>query len=96
MRKIKLVPDKPFHNYCNISIVDVTDEEKRRGQITIEYARVDIKQLQQQGKDYDAAMDYFMGRINDVIKYYIADDWECTEGCDEVMDIISSHIKPYF
>ncbi|MDO4486234.1 MAG: hypothetical protein Q4C46_06520 [Bacillota bacterium] len=96
MRKIKLVPDKPFHNRCEIAIIDMTDGEKRRGKITAEYARADINQLQKQGLDYDGAMNYFREMIDDVIRYYILGDWECVGGYDETMEIIASHVKLYY
>lgn len=98
MRKIKLVPDKPFHNSCDIAIVDVTDDgpEKKRGKITAEYAEADVRQLQRQGMDYEAAMAYFQDTIDAVIAHYIADEWECIQGCDQVMEIISDHVKRYY
>lgn len=96
MRQIKLIPAKPFPTNCVISIVDVTDGEKQRGKIKVEYARVDIKQLQDQGKDFEGAMEYFKNRVYTLVKYYIAGDWECVEGYEEVMDIIASHVKLYY
>ena len=96
MRKIRLVPDRPFHTKCEIAIIDVTDGERRRGRITAEYARSDIEQLKKQGMDYDVAMTYFREMIDDVVRYYILSDWECVEGYDETMEIIASHVKPYY
>ena len=97
MRKIKLLPDKPFFNYCDIAIVDVTDGmEKKRGKLTIEYAKADITRLQKQGMDYDATLEYFKNTIDATVKYYILGDWTCTGGYDEVMEIIESHVKPYY
>lgn len=97
MHKIKLVPDKPFYNRCDITVYDVTGEkEKKRCKIAVEYAEVDVRQLKQQGMDYKAADDYYRDWIYKVVKHYIADDWECTEGMDEIMKIVDEHIAQYF
>lgn len=97
MHKIKLVPDKPFYNSCDITVFDVTGEkEKKRCKITVEYAAVDVRQLKQQDMDYEAAMTYYQDWIYKVVKHYIADDWECTEGMDEILEIIREHIEQYF
>lgn len=96
MRKIKLVPDRHFATKCEIAIIDMTEGEKRRGRITAEYAHSDISQLKDRGMDYEGTMNYFSEMIDDVVRYYILSDWECVEGYDETMDIIASHVKPYF
>ncbi len=97
MHKIKLVPDKPFYNSCDITVYDVTGEkEKKRCKVTVEYAQVDVRQLKEQGRDYQAAMAHYRDWIYNVVKHYIADDWECAEGLETIMEIISDHIKPYF
>lgn len=97
MHKIKLVPDKPFYNRCDITVYDVTGEkEKKRCKIAVEYAEVDVKQLKQQGMNYETALEDYKDWIYRVVKHYIADDWECTEGFEEIMEIIQEHIKPYF
>ena len=46
--------------------------------------------------DYDAAVEYFKSAIDAAVRRYIADDWTCTEGYDEVMEVIASHIRPYY
>lgn len=97
MHKIKLVPDKPFYNRCDITVYDVTGEkEKKRCKISAEYAEVDVRQLKQQGMDYEAAKQHYREWIYKVVRHYIADDWECTEGMDEIMRIIDEHIAQYF
>lgn len=97
MHKIKLVPDMPFYNSCDITVYDVTSgKEKKRCKIKAEYAEVDVRQLKQQDMNYAAAMDYYRDWIYKVVKHYIADDWECTEGLEETMEIIEEHIKKYF
>lgn len=97
MHKIKLVPDKPFYNRCDVAVYDVTGEkEKKRCKIAVEYAEVDVRQLKDQGMDYEAADRYYRDWIYKVVKHYIADDWECTEGMDEVMKIVDEHMEQYF
>lgn len=50
MHKIKLVPDKPFYNRCDVTVYDVTGEkEKKRCKIAVEYAEVDVRQLKEKG-----------------------------------------------
>ncbi len=97
MHKIKLVPDRPFYNSCDITVFDVTGEkEKKRCKITAEYAEVDVKQLKERGMDFKGSMEYYREWIYKAVKHYIADDWECTEGLDEIMEIIKEHIETYF
>lgn len=97
MHNIKLVCDKPFHNNCDVTVYDVTDgKEKRRCKIMVDYAESDIRQLQKQGYDYEAAVNHFNEWIYQTVKRYIADDWECTEGWEDIMRIVKEHIKPYF
>ena len=60
MRKIILRPDVPFHNSCDVAIIDITDgSEKKRGKLTLEYARVDVQQLIDRGMDLPEAMEYY-------------------------------------
>ena len=97
MHKIKLVPDKPLYNNCDITVFDVTEgREKKRCKITVEYAQVDVKQLQEEGRDYEGAVKYYEEWIYAVVRHYIADDWECSGGLEEIMDIVKEHIQPYF
>lgn len=97
MREIILRPDKPFHNNCDIAIVDITEEkEKKRGKLTVEYARVDVRELQDRGMDLQQAMEYYKTSIDANVKHYISGDWTCVEGYDTVLGIIEEHIKPYF
>ncbi|MBN7773913.1 hypothetical protein [Clostridium aminobutyricum] len=97
MRKIKMVPDAPFHNNCDVTVYDVTDgNEKRRCRINIEYAEVDVRQIKQSISTKEEALDSYKNWINDLIKYNIHDDWECVEGYDRVLKIIDEKITPYF
>ena len=98
MHKIKLVPDKPFYNRCDVTVYDVTGEkEKTRCKIAVEYAEVDVRQLKEKGiAGREAAEQYYRDWIYKVVRHYIADDWECTEGMDEIMNIVDEHIKQYF
>ena len=97
MRKILLKPDHPFHNSCDVAIIDITDgQEKKRGSLTLEYARVDVQQFKDRGMDLSQIMEYYKTAIDANVRHYIAGDWTCEEGLDTVMDIVEEHIRSYF
>lgn len=98
MHKIKLVPAKPFFNSCDLTVYDVTEgKEKKRCKITVEYAKVDVDSIKRDGHDtFEKAMGYYKDWIYAVVRHYIADDWEATEGYDEIMDIVAEHITQYY
>lgn len=97
MRKIKLIPDAPFSTNCDISIYDVTDDkEKKRCKIKIEYAESDVKQMKEKGASKEEVLENYKTMIYDVVKYYIAGDWECVNGYDTVLGIIDDKIKNFF
>lgn len=98
MHKIKLVPAKPFYNSCDLTVYDVTEgREKKRCKITVEYAKVDVDSIKRDGHDTkESAMQYYKDWIYAVVRHYIADDWEATEGYDEIMEIVAEHIEQYY
>ena len=97
MRKIILKPDQPFYNSCDIAIIDVTEgSEKKRGKLTVEYGKVDVQALIDQGMDMDKAMEHYRSAIDANVRYYICGDWECADGYDQSMAIVREHISPYF
>lgn len=97
MRKIKLVPDLPFHTNCDITIYDVTDgNEKKRCKINVEYAQSDVEQMKRNAPSKEEVLEEYKSWIYDLVKYYIIDDWECVEGYDRVFQIIDEKISPYF
>lgn len=98
MHKIRLVPDAPFYNRCDVTVFDVTDgRDKKRCKITVEYAKVDVEAIKKEGHDtFDKAMEYFDGWIYAVVRHYIADDWEPVSGKEELMAIIAEHIDVYY
>lgn len=97
MRDIKLKSDKPFHNNCDVAVIDVTEgTEKKRCKITVEYAQYDIEQLKKEGHSYETAQEYYRDWIYRTVKRYLGDDWNCTEGFAEIMEIIDTYTKPYF
>lgn len=98
MRKIKIVPDSPFFNNCDITIFDVTDEkEKKRCKIKVEYAEVDVEQMRGTERlSKEAVLEKYRSWIYDVVRYYIIDDWECVGGYDSIMKIIDEKIDQYF
>lgn len=97
MHKIRLVPDSPFFNYDDITVFDMTSgTPKRRFKIRAEFAKVDVEGLQAKGMKYEEAMDHYADWLYNVVKMYIADDFEYESGKDEVMNIIAEHVKPYY
>ncbi len=98
MIKIKLIPEEPYFNKCEVAVIDVTDgKEKQRCKITVEYGEYDVEELKKKGiTDKPAAMKYYRGYIYDLIKYYIIGDFEYTGGLDQVLDIISEHLPEKF
>lgn len=97
MRKIKLTPEAPFQTRCDVTVYDVTDgREKKRCKIQVEYSAYDVEQLKKKGMDHDAAIEHYREWIYDVVKYYILDDWECTEGLEEILSIVDGYIKKHF
>lgn len=100
MKKIRLKPDAPLHNYTEVAVMDFPSgevgEERQRCKITVEFAEADVKQLQKQGLDFDGAMQHYRNFIYEVIKYHLAQDWECIGGMDEVMATIEEKVKQYY
>lgn len=98
MHQIKLDVASPFFNSCDVTVYDVTEgREKKRCKITVEYAKVDVDDLKRNGHtDMASAMKYYEEWLYAVVRHYIADDWDCTEGHDEIMSIIEEHIGKYY
>lgn len=100
MKQIKLIPDPPFYNSLDITVLDFpsgTDAEpRRRCKISVEFAEADVKQLQSRGLDFEAAMSYYKSWIYDVVKLHIAQDWECVGGMDEVLSAVEAALKRYY
>ena len=97
MHKIKLVPDSPYPYKCDVTVYDVTSgEEKKRCRIDVDYSEDDIEDLKKQGMDKAAVMKYIEKDLYDTVRMYILDEWECTEGKNEIMKIVDEHIRDYF
>ncbi len=100
MKQIKLKPFPPFHNSVDVAVIDfpqgLEGRERQRCKVTAEFAQVDVKQLQKQGMDFEQAMEYYRQWLYQVVKHHIGQEWECTEGWEEVMDIISEKVQRYY
>lgn len=97
MRKIKLVPDKPFHNNVDVTVYDVTDgAEKKRCKITIDYAESDIDLYKKKGLGFHEVLRRYENHLYLVVKLHISDDWEYAGGKEAVMSIVEEHIIKYF
>lgn len=98
MKEIKLVPDRPFHNSVDVTVIDFTGEgkERKRCKVTVEFAETDVKQLQNRGLDLHDAMRYYRDWLYKVVKVHISQDWQCVAGYEEIMDIIKEKITQYY
>ena len=100
MKEIKLVPDKPFFNSVDVTVMDFPDgiegEPRKRCKVTVEYAKVDVAQLKRRGLSYDEAMEYYREWLYKIVKVHISQDWECVGGHDEVMAIIKEKVTQYY
>ena len=92
MKEIKLVCDAPFFDKVDVNVLDFPSgpegEPRRRCKITVEFGPYDLAQLKKQGLDYDGAMEYYEKKVYDTVKFYLAHDWVCIDGHDELFDII--------
>ncbi len=100
MKQIKLIPDPPFYNSVDVAVIDfpegISGKERQRCKVTVEFAEIDVKQLQKQGMDFEQAMEYYSKWLYEVVKYHIAQDWECLCGWDSVMEIVSEKVKRFY
>lgn len=97
MKKIKLVTERPFPTNVDISIIDVTEgKERRRGGLTAEYAKIDLKPLLDRGASLEEAVQDYEDWIYRALRRYLLDDCEIVEGLDELLKIIRERIEEYF
>ncbi len=97
MKKIKLVMEKPFPTNVDISIIDVTEgKEKRRGGLTAEYARIDLKPILDRGGSLEDALKEYEDWIDRTLRRHLLDECEIVEGKDELIRIIRDRIEKYF
>ena len=100
MKEIKLIPDKPFHNYVEVAVMDFPNgadkEARKRCKVTVEFAEYDVEQLKKRGLDYEEAVKYYEEWLYGVVKANLAQDWKCSGGLDEVMTIIKEKISAYY
>lgn len=97
MRKIKLVPDEPFYNNVDVAVYDMTEgKAKKRAVVQLEYARVDVEPFLGQGLTLDEAVEKYRERLYEIIKFYLAGDFEITEGLEQVMTIVRESLSRYF
>ena len=65
MKKIKLVMERPFPTNVDINIIDVTEgKERRRGGLTAEYAKIDLKPVLDRGGSLEDAMQEIYRNLN--------------------------------
>ena len=97
MKKIKLVMERPFPTNVDFSIIDVTDgKELRRGGLTAEYAKVDLKPVLDRGGSLEDALQGYEDWVYQTLRRYLLDECEVVEGLDELLEIIRERIGKYF
>ena len=79
MKQIRLVPDPPFYNSVDIAVLDfpagLDGAARRRCKITVEFAEVDVRQLQARGLDHDGALTYYHDWLYQVVKVHLSAAW---------------------
>lgn len=100
MKEIKLIPDAPFHNYVEIAVMDFPGgreaSARQRCKIKVEFAEYDIRSLKEKGLDFNQAIEDYEKWLYEVIRFHLAQDWECISGYEEVMDIIRERVSLYY
>ena len=62
----------------------------------MEFAEVDVRQLQARGLDHDGALAYYHDWLYQVVKVHLAQDWTCIGGMDEVFACIETALARYY
>ena len=100
MKEIKLIPDKPFHNYVDVAVMDFPDgldkEPRKRCKVTVEFAEFEVEQLKKRGLDFEGAMKYYEDWLYNVIRVHLAQEWKCIDGWDTVIGIIKEKVFKYY
>ena len=98
MKKIKLKMDPPTYNSVDVGVIDYLDDgrERLRLKVNVEFAKYDVEQLQKKGMSIDQAMDYYKDWLYNTVKVNLAQDWECTEGLEEVLAFIREMVARFY
>lgn len=100
MKEIKLVCDAPFFDKVDVNIMDFPSgrggEPRLRCKITVEFGSYDLAQLKKQGLDCDGAMKYYEKKVYDTVKFYLAQDWVCIDGREELFKLIAEKVSAYY
>ncbi len=97
MKKIKLVMERPFPTNVDIHIIDVTEgKERRRGGLTAEYAKIDLKPVLDRGGSLEDAIQDYDDWLHRTLRRYLLDECEIVEGREELLQIIRERIGKFF
>lgn len=100
MKEVKLVPDIPFHNYVEISVMDFPDgiekNPRKRCKVKAEFAEYDVRLLKEKGLNFEQAIEEYEKWLYEVIRFHLAQDWQCIDGYEKVMDIIKEKVSLYY
>ena len=96
MKEIKLIPAMEYDHKLDVDVMDFPEgtdaKARKRCGITLDYGWRDIERLDGEGMDMDTKLEYYEKKIYELVKINIAQDWVCTEGMDEVREILKRHL----
>lgn len=97
IKKIKIVPDKPYVSTCDVKIYDeVNGKERKRCTIKLEYSQYDIEELKKEGLEYEEIIDHYKDWIYQTIKRHLGYEWECDSGYEELIKIVENAVRKQF
>ena len=97
MKEIELRPSMEFRHKLDVAVMDFPEGDRAKARkrcgITLDYGWRDVERLKGEGLDLAGMREYYRGRIYDLVKVNIAQDWVCTGGMEQVLDIVEKHLK---
>lgn len=96
MKDIRLEPAHEFGHKVEVNVMDHPEgaggKERKRCGITVDYGWRDIRRMIDEGKTRQDMMDYYKDHIYNLVRVNISQDWNCTGGMEEVLEIVGRHI----
>ena len=97
MKEIELRPAIEYDHKLDVDVIDFSDGDRAKARkrcgITLDYGWRDVDRLKKEGLDAAGMLEYYRGRIYDLVKVNIAQDWTCCGGMDEVLEIVRKHLR---
>lgn len=96
MKEIRLEPAIEYGHKAQVDVLDYPNgteaEPRRRCGITVEYGWRDIRRMHEEGMSREDMLDHYRQHIYDLVRINISQDWTCTGGMEEVLEIVGKHI----